>query len=700
MTDIGVYHSAHPLHILPPARIRALVSAAHQHGVRLLFFDESSFDPEQRTVKAKIPNPDSTADWLTETHPLPTIVINEMAKLPAERSPLEQQLNRLVTFTSHPIHNKMHVQLELLRSSEWFSLVIPTLRYEDKDSFFTTIQREKDLILKPDQGRQGHHIARITAIGEDRFVWRYGDTVQTVSLGELSLLVDSLIGEQPFLMQRYIDSTNDQRQPFDCRIHIQRDEHGQFVITRIYVRHGKPDSVTSNLEQGGQTAEWTQWLHQYRPAIAEQAITQLPSLGLQIATYIDDRYDYNLDELALDLAVDHSGKWWFYEANTAPQTREHEPERAFHTIGYAKYLTHRHQILNDLPVLNREQTMIGLLTIPSEEESEVIFVEACSAVARLHDAVVIRIYAEDVFYPQQRIRGYVWEKSEWTAYSCSYPDVLFDRLKKRGIASYSRLYYELDHIPTTHKLRSGSMSKLYIYQLLQQAPATVQAALIPFYESKLSQEVLSFIDEHEDTVLKPDTGSHGLHIFNIKRLSEGYEVYDQSYLHTLDGHQLRELVAMTMGKGYILQRFVNSSTSEGYPFHLRTHVMKKSDGTWEVVFIQPYIAMSKYRKVTNHEQTLRLSTKWGWFLTTEYGQSLGGAMDIHIRELGAAIATYLEPLLGRRFPEVAIDFGIDKEQNIWLFEANFNRIGNSFHSFEVATYAIPYAVSLADRRES
>ncbi|MFD1886053.1 YheC/YheD family protein [Paenibacillus wenxiniae] len=700
MTDIGVYHAAHPLKVVPPARIRALLDAAKQHDVRLLFFDESSFEPGQRTVQAMVANPDLPDNWLLESHPLPDIVMNEMPKLPNERSPLEQKLNRLVTFTSHSIHGKMRIQTELSQSPLWSSLVIPTVVYADIDNLINKLEQEKDIIIKPDQGRQGKQVVRITSAPDHTpdhtFMWRTNDTVLHVSSDGLQQLVQSFIGEQAFLIQRYVDSTTDERQPFDCRIHVQRDEQGEFAVTRIYIRYGESDGVTSNLEQGGQTAEWTEWLRRHRAEIAEPSIEQLPQIGIQLAYDIDALYDYDLDELGLDLAVDRSGKWWFYEANTAPQTREHEAERAMHTIGYARYLAHRHHLLDHLPALDTDQTVIGLLAIPAAEETELIFVEACSAVARLHDAVVVRIEAKDIFYAQQRILGYVWEKSEWVAYSCPYPDVLFDRLKKRGIASYSRLYSELASIPATHELKSGSMSKMHIYRLLQQASDTVRSSLIPFYESHRPGQVLSFINQHENTVLKPDTGSHGQHIFNIKRLANEYEVYDQSFLHTLDAEQLGQLVAMTIGQGYILQRFVDSSTSEGYPFHLRTHVMKSAEGRWEVVFVQPYVAISTYRKVTNHEQTLRLSTKWSWFLNTEYGQQLDGTIDRRVRELAQAIATYLEPLLQRRFPEVAIDLGIDKDHNIWLFEANFNRIGNSFHPFEVAKYAIAYAVSLAN----
>ncbi len=697
MTDIGIYHAAHPLNVVPPTRIQALVEAARKLDVRLLLFDEASFNSQQLTIQAMVPNPDLSDNWLVETHPLPDVVINEMPKLPHERSPLEQKLNRLVTFTSYSIHGKLRIQNELKKSTTWSSLIIPTIIYAGMESLLNMLEQEKDVILKPDHGRQGKQIARITATDDQYFIWRLEDTIQRVSVAELQQLIQSLTGEQTFLVQRYIDSTNDARQPFDCRIHVQRDEQGEFVITRIYIRYGEQDRVTSNLEQGGQTAEWTDWLRRYRPESAEQAIQHLPATGIQLADAIDELYDYNLDELGLDLAVDPSGKWWFYEANTAPQTREHEAERAIHTIGYARYLAHRHHILEQVPELNTEQTIIGLLAIPSAEESEEIFVEACSAVARLYDAIVVRMRAEDVFYKQQRMLGYVWEHSEWVAYSCPYPDVLLDRLKKRGIAAYSRFYNELTHIPATHELKSGSMSKMHIYRLLLEAPEHVRSALIPFYESHLPGQVLSFIDRHEETVLKPDAGSHGQHIFNITRLKDSYEVFDQSYLHTLEAEQLRQLVAMTIGQGYILQRFVNSSTGEGYPFHLRTHMMKQVDGSWEVVFIQPYIAVSTYRKVTNHEQTLRLSTKWSWFLSAEYGEALDGNMDRRVRELATAIATYLEPRLNKRFPEMAIDLGIDKEQNVWLFEANFNRIGNSFHPFEVAKYTIPFAVSLVNR---
>ncbi|MEW4368700.1 YheC/YheD family protein [Paenibacillus kandeliae] len=695
MTDIGVYHPVHPLNILPAGRVEALVQAAQQQHIQLLFFDEDGIDLDKRTVQAMIPDPEQEGNWLLRSCPLPEIVMNEMARLPAERSPAEQRLNRLVTFTSHPIHAKQKVQHMLSELPQWSDWIVPTTVCTGIDSVLQLLEQQRDLILKPDQGRQGQHIVRVRLTDNDRYSWQTGNTSLILELDGLRRLAEPLLERQTYLMQPYIQSITEDGRPFDFRIHVQRGHEGTLQLTRLYVRYGEPGAVTSNLEQGGATAEWTQWIKQQHPQHADDYIARLPDIGLQLAHDIDSFYDYPLDELGIDLALDRQGKWWFYEANTAPQTREHERERAEHAVAYAAYVSQRHRLLDSLPKLSTDHQVIGLLSLQQADDTEYLFIEACSAVARLHDAVLVRIYASDIFYPQQRVLGYVWEYSRWVAYDCPYPDVLFDRLKKRGIAAYSRMYAELAHIPATHELKSGSMSKMHIYRLLQKAPESLQSLLIPFHESVHPKHIIQFIQKHQYTVLKPDTGSHGQHIFNIRQLDDGgYEVYDQSYLHQLDTQQLQQFVSMTIGQGYILQRFVNSSTVQDYPFHLRTHVMKIADGQWDVAFVQPYVAVSAYRKVTNHEQTLRVATKWDWFLNLEYGEKQGGTMDQRIRELAIGVAAYLEPLLKRRFPEVAIDIGIDRERNIWLFEANFNRIGNSFHAFEVAKYAVPYALSL------
>ena len=692
--SIGIYHATHPLQLLPSARIDALVNAAADLQVEILFFDEKGLDLKNKQVTASIPNPEHQGQWIVQTLPLPNIVINEMGKLPKERSPIEQKLNRMVTFTSHPIHGKLRIQQYLSQSESLSPLVIPTQQCRNIHSLQEYLSHYRHVILKPDRGRQGQGIVSIRAIGEQEFLWQIGTDQQILTPIGLEKTLMALVGDEDYLVQPYIHCQTTDHRPFDFRIHVQRNDQGVFQITRIYPRIGQADTVISNYSQGGTTTEWTTLLEQQFPKSAVQWIKTLPEVGLKLADYIDSMYDYPLDELGIDIAIDEEEKLWFYEANTAPQTKDHEYQRALHTIGYAHYLSQRHHLLEQLPILPDDQVMIGLLAEHNGTDSDENFIEACAAVAAVNGARLVRIYANDIFYDQHQLLGYIWEQGGWKPYACRYPDILFDRLKKRGIAAYSRMYDAFASIPATHELKSGSMSKVHIYRLLADAPAIVADAVIPFHDMQQSDEVVEFMERYENTVLKPDTGSHGQNIFNIKHRESDYEVYDQSYLHYLDSAKLDQFVRMSLGKGYIFQQFVDSSTTEGHPFHLRTHVMKVGAGEWKVAFVQPFVAVSTYRKVTNHAQTLRLSTKWDWFLNMEYGEAPGQQMDRRVRQLAIETAIHLEQRLGRNFPEIAIDLGVDKQRNIWIFEANFNRIGNSFHAFEAAKYAVPYAISL------
>lgn len=80
---IGVYCKNDPLQMLPERRISAIVGEGWRQGVDVFFFDASSIDMEQESIKGKFQVGDF---WMEKKVPLPDVILNE-APDPVESRP-------------------------------------------------------------------------------------------------------------------------------------------------------------------------------------------------------------------------------------------------------------------------------------------------------------------------------------------------------------------------------------------------------------------------------------------------------------------------------------------------------------------------------------------------------------------------------------------------------------------------------------
>ncbi|UJF32253.1 YheC/YheD family protein [Paenibacillus hexagrammi] len=697
---IGVYSSHQPSAVLPKERLDALLDEASKQGVELIFFDDAGIELTSGSIRGR---KRVSAHWSEEgNYPLPKSVIAINPLPVSQQSEQARKLAQLVPFSSHVINGKYDMYQKMLKSTDLASLIMPTHVITGMDTVLHFLREYPHAIIKPDLGRQGHSIVGIKSVSEGSYTWQERAEVTSCSTKELEQRLIHLLAQGVMLIQPYQHIRTKKDEPFDFRVHVQRDGEGLWRVTHVYPRIGAPGSLISNLSGGGRTVPLDVFFQEEYPEQHPFLGLYLKQLGLNIAEHLDSFYPFDLDELGIDLVIDRSRRTWFYEANTSPQTRFHERERAAHTIAYALYLARQSsslQLQNNYSSNKSESTekyVIGMLAPVHLEQS---FAEACNAVAKLYNAEFYYFHPKNVKMEQQMIIGRVFEDGVWVKKPCPLPDVVYDRFKRRGIIEYEVLYDSLSDIPFTHELEGGSLSKERVYDWLSQHPLLADT-VIPYMSVEDAPFMLEFTDKHGKIVIKPAVGSHGKSIIIIQKREQDYELFDQQFLHYLSRIEFEAFLQMFCNQGYVAQRHVDSSSSEGFPFHLRTHMMRDGDGNWAVVFIQPFISLSSARQVTNHQGTLRLASKWEWFLSSQYGEALHMEMDRKLKAYALKAADYLSECLGKQCHEIALDIGVDSDRSLWLFEANFNQIGNTFHGFEAARFAIPFALHLAKNKKN
>ena len=89
-----------------------------------------------------------------------------------------------------------------------------------------------------------------------------------------------------------------------------------------------------------------------------------------------------------------------------------------------------------------EKINIGML-IPEKEVNQLTV--ACAYVAKYEDANFFYFAPSDIDFNAMLIR-YFYENNEWVPKIVEYPDVIYDRLRARGINQYNMIYEEFEEI--------------------------------------------------------------------------------------------------------------------------------------------------------------------------------------------------------------------------------------------------------------
>ncbi|MDN4619214.1 YheC/YheD family protein [Paenibacillus sp. PsM32] len=324
---------------------------------------------------------------------------------------------------------------------------------------------------------------------------------------------------------------------------------------------------------------------------------------------------------------------------------------------------------------------------------------ACALIAHSQEVDFFYFYPAGVDEQTRTIEGQAWDGTQWITGTFAYPDVIYDRMRRKGSDQFGNIYEKLAGIPITHTLRGRSIVKTKVYNVLR-GDANLKKSLIPFMTMRDPEKVIEFVHKHQRVIFKADGGASAQNMFTVEVKDDGYEVFDQTYLHTMNQEQMLEVVTVLIERRYCAQKLIQSTTVQEFPFFIRVHVSKDGQGQWMVAFCSVSLSLNPMIKVTNSESTFRVTTTWTRFLNHQFGEQPGGSMDRKIQAYAIEISQYLEQQWGTGFHEIGLDLGIDKQNKIRLFEAGLGIPDTSFHNIELAQPAIAYCQYLVRQSQS
>ncbi|MCR8979922.1 YheC/YheD family protein [Brevibacillus laterosporus] len=265
---------------------------------------------------------------------------------------------------------------------------------------------------------------------------------------------------------------------------------------------------------------------------------------------------------------------------------------------------------------------------------------------------------------------YVWKRF-WTAM----PDVLYDRVPSRAaerqesVKDFKSRVANENYVPM---FNIGFFDKWGVHQRLYPMPEINE--FIPETQVAPTLTMLkSMLDKYSMVYLKPKDGSLGYGILKIKQLTKGYQL---SY-HSGAGNVTRRFQKLPKlyqhvfqtrrASNYLIQQGIDLCTYSGRPLDFRVHLHKNVENSWVVSCIAAKVA--GVGSVTTHVRTGGRIIPGKELLETLFPEQ-HHTLEKRVREASIRLANAIEFAYGTNLGELGLDIGIDKEGNIWMFEAN------------------------------
>jgi hypothetical protein len=316
---------------------------------------------------------------------------------------------------------------------------------------------------------------------------------------------------------------------------------------------------------------------------------------------------------------------------------------------------------------------------------------------------------QHIDWEQGTINGYFFHNDKWQNYEVPFPNVIYDRLPNRRSEGNPKLIKVKKRLQQEYLIpwyNPGFFNKLDINERLQQDFSAVPylPETHPFTSFSMIETMLS---KYGHIYIKPKNGSLGLGVHQIiyDKHQDNYfcRYQDDDGLNRLRKFTTLERLFKTVFANQdlekmLVQQGIHLLRNETRSIDFRIHTNKDDLGDWHITAIAAKIA--GLGSVTTHMRSGgEIKTMEEIFLKEEcelYTEKLTTAALL----LSKSLDKNIEGIIG----EIGFDLGIDRNGEVWLFEAN-SKPGRSIFThpelkeFDLLTrkLAIAFAVFLTEQ---
>lgn len=334
-----------------------LIQTGRKMGVTIYVLTPEGIHPQSQTVRGWVLNTkNGKKRWLSATLPMPHVVYNRIPSRHMEQQAPEQKALKFfhqhprINLFNHGFFNKWTLY-QFLKESSQLKKLLPETHQWDTVTLKDMMNRHGLLYLKPVDGKAGDGIIRVQS--QDSSFEVVSQTLQRkqrIIIKQWKDLLEKLtqlIGNRKYVVQQGIPLAKFQNRPFDLRLLMQKDKTGRWTLTGTGIRLAGREAISTHVPMGGSIGKMTTIMKSLFDDQSKKIAWKIEQTGIQLATYIEEKYGRNLGEMSMDLGMETTGRLWFFEANSKPMKFDEPKIRSDSLqklIHYMLYLSGFHPI--------------------------------------------------------------------------------------------------------------------------------------------------------------------------------------------------------------------------------------------------------------------------------------------------------------------------------------------------------------------
>ena len=244
---IGMFHNRKDPNMVSRSYLYSAI--AKLEGADLFYFTARCVNIEKKTILGKY---FEDGGWKEKEFPYPDVVMNIVNAITENEKRVTKHLEKYVPFTSHPVGSKLHMYNLISQANTYKDIIIPYKKVRSSADVFEFLNKFNKVVVKPSLGHHGDRVISIE-IDNNTYIVKADGNLTSFNKNQLKEYIDKLIPSN-LVIQKYINSRTKSGEPFDFRIHMQKGITGNWLVSVIYPRIGRLNTVATNISKGARFA--------------------------------------------------------------------------------------------------------------------------------------------------------------------------------------------------------------------------------------------------------------------------------------------------------------------------------------------------------------------------------------------------------------------------------------------------------------